>query len=208
MNEEQKRRLTLEKTLVRYLAALEDGDFERVEAVLYDAKEDAELERMIFEVNDFYAAEMEESTQANERAVVAELVHTYLPSALPEAPPEPPPLTVGHVLARIHADAALRGRVEREALAVTRPHQAADTPLPTDLSLRAVAQLLEDLGVQVGRRFQNLFRETAIFMRMGRNQGVARMAATRRQQQPRSNPAGNLPAVPPADTTQSDEEPR
>jgi hypothetical protein len=141
---------------------------------------------MILEINDQYAAELEEASHTQDAAVVAELVHTHLVSALPEnAPenaPEPPLLTVGHVLARIHADAAQHGRVERGALEATRPHQSAETPLPSDLSLRGVSQLLEQLGVQVSRRFQNLFRETAIYMRMGRNQGMARMAATRQQQ--------------------------
>jgi hypothetical protein len=200
MNKQQRRQLTLEKTLLRYTIALEKGDFESIEAILYEAEQDPELERMILEINDLAAAEMDEVAQANDLPVVRELIRTHLPSGLREATPEPPPLTVGHVLARIHADAALRGRVEREALAATKPHQAVDTPLPTDLSLRGVSHLLEQLGVQVGRRFQNLFRETAIFMRMGRNQGVARMAATRRQQQGRSAP----PLTPP-DTTCSDE---
>jgi hypothetical protein len=73
-------------------------------------------------------------------------------------------------------------------LAATRAHQADESALPADLSLRGVSQLLADLGVQVSRRFHNLFRDTAILMRMGRNQGMARLAATRRQQQSRNQP--------------------
>jgi hypothetical protein len=128
------------------------------------------------------ASELEEATHAQEDELVRELIHTHLRSALTEVTPEPTPLTVGHVMARIHADAALAGKVEREMLAATRDYQSVDTPLPKDLSLRGVRNLLEQLGLKVGRRFQDIFRDTAIFMRMGRNQGMARMAATRRQQ--------------------------
>jgi hypothetical protein len=189
MNERQSRGLDREKLLLRYTTALDAGDFESITTILQHAQQDPELEQMILEINDHYVDEVEAAAQAQDDAVVRELVQTHLLSALSTAEIEPPPLTVGHVLARIHADAALRGKVERDALAATRDLQATETPLPTDLSLRGVTKLLEQLGVQVGRRFQNLFRETAIFMRMGRNQGMARLAATRRQQQAMSSPS-------------------
>jgi hypothetical protein len=178
----QMHRLEREKLLLRYTTALDAGDFDTVALVLQMAEQDAELERMILEINDVMASELEEATDAQEDETVRELIHTHLRSALSEVVPELPPLTVGHVMARIHADAALAGKVERETLAATRSYQTADTPLPTDLSLRGVGKLLERLGLKVGRRFQDIFRETAIFMRMGRNQGMARLAATRRQQ--------------------------
>lgn len=186
MNEQQKRQLGREKTLLRYMAALEAGDLVQVGEILQNAEQDVVLERMILEVNDLYATEIEENAHAQDAAVVRQLIENHFLPPLNEEMVEPPPLTVGNVIARIHADAALRGKVEREALAATRAHQSADMPLPSDLSLRGVSRLLEQLGLRVGRRFQNLFRETAIFMRMGRNQGVARLAATRMQQQTRS----------------------
>jgi hypothetical protein len=195
MSEQQKRQLDLqkhsnrEKMLLRYIVTLDKGDFETIAAILQLAETDAELEQMILEINDVYAAEIEEAAHAQDAAVVRELLHTHILSALPESATEPPPLTVGHVIARIHADAAQRGKVEREALAATRHHQTSDTPLPADLSVRGVSHLLQQLGIEVGRRFQDLFRETAILMRMGRNQGMARLAATRHQQEARSKPS-------------------
>ncbi|MCC6456933.1 MAG: hypothetical protein IT328_18400 [Caldilineaceae bacterium] len=200
MSEQQKRQLDprkhfdREKMLLRYTVALDNGDFETIAAILQLAEIDTELERMILEINDVYAAEIEEAAHVQDAAVVRELLHKHMLSPLSESAAEPPPLTVGHVIARIHADAAQRGRVEREALAATRDYQTSDTPLPADLSVRGVSYLLQQLGIEVGRRFQDLFRDTAILMRMGRNQGVARLAATRRQQQARHKPRDSKPS--------------
>lgn len=202
MSEQPKRQFTpqehleREKMLLRYLVALDNGDFEIITTILQLAETDTELELMILEVNDIYAAEIDEVTHEQDANLVRELLHTYMPSALPdsapERAPEPPPLTVGNVIARIHADAAQRGKVDRETLVATRPLQTSDTPLPTDLSSQGVSHLLQQLGIAVGRRFHDIFRETAILMRMGRNQGMARLAATRRQQEARNKP--NTPA--------------
>jgi hypothetical protein len=57
--------------------------------------------------------------------------------------------------------------------------QSNSTPLPAKLGLPDVAQLLKQLGVAANHQFAKLFRETAIMLSMGRQQGL--MAATRRQ---------------------------
>jgi hypothetical protein len=212
MDKRQQRQFDREKIVLRYLVALDGGDLDTIAAILQEAEQDAELEKMLLEVNDLAAAELNQADDAQavaaqDAVIVAELVQTYLVSTLSESAPEPPPLTVGNVIARIHADAAAQQvRVERESLAATRPYQSLETPLPADLSLRRVAQLLEQLDVKVSRRFQDLFRETALFLRMGRNQGMARLAATRRQQQSRSTP-NTPPASKSSESTPTDEEP-
>jgi hypothetical protein len=86
-------------------------------------------------------------------------------------------LTVGQVFARMRADAARRSLpLARSDLAATQAHTGADTPLPEELSLRRVSQLLADLGVQASRRFQELFRSTAILMRMGQDEEMPGMS--------------------------------
>ncbi len=45
------RQLAREKLLFRYTSALERGDFATVEAILNEARHDAELERMLYEIN-------------------------------------------------------------------------------------------------------------------------------------------------------------
>lgn len=186
MNHEQQRQLHREKLLLRYTIALQEGDLDTIAEILQEAQHDPGLEQMIFEINDLEAAEIEETAHQQDAALVRDLLQTHLSSTLPEKRAEPPPLTVGNVFARIHADAAaLRVRVERDALTATQKHQEVDAPLPTDLSARGISRLLEELGIQASRRFQELFRDTALFLRMGRNQGMARLAATRRQQESR-----------------------
>ena len=54
-----KNKMELEKLLFRYSCALEEGDFETVGAVLKVAQGDAELERMILELNQAYQGEAE-----------------------------------------------------------------------------------------------------------------------------------------------------
>jgi hypothetical protein len=53
-------RVEREKALYRYTSGLERGDFDAVAAVLEQAEEDEELERMLLEVNAAYRAEMEQ----------------------------------------------------------------------------------------------------------------------------------------------------
>lgn len=183
MNSELERRLMLEKMLLRYSVALEAGDFDTVAAILQAAEMDGELETMILALNDEYATELgpelypeiSASTLAEDRALAAALIQAALLSN------PPPALTVGEVFARIRADAARRLLpLDRADLAATQAHTQTNTPLPEDLSLRRVSQLLSGLGVQVSSRLQEFFRSTAILMRMGDSEAPARMAATRR----------------------------
>lgn len=62
-----------------------------------------------------------------------------------------------------------------ERLAVSRE------PLPATLNQAAVRQLLDRLGPPVSTTFLKVFRDTAIFLAMGREQGNARLAAARRE---------------------------
>ena len=183
MCEQESRRVALEMAAYRYTRALEVGDHDTIAAILLEAEHDAELEQIILEINDALAAEMEDAVTREDVVLVRELARTYLPSGVPqEMEPSVPPLTVGDVIARIRTDATLRGEIEREVANLARQLHSNETPLPDDLSQRSVKQLLEQFGISVSARFQKLFRETAIFLSMGRNQGMARLAATRRQQ--------------------------
>jgi hypothetical protein len=207
----------LEKTLLRYSVALEEGDFAAVAAILTAAETDRELETMILALNDELAGELADGTLADgeladgeladgeladgelaeasragaslaeDRLLAAAVIQAALASNHPQrvaavSPQEGGALTVGQVFARIRVDAARRLlRLDRADLAATQAHTSVDTPLPEDLSLRRVSRLLAELGVQVSSRFQQLFHSTAIFMRMGHNEGTVRMRATRSQ---------------------------
>jgi len=79
-----KRRLMLEKMLLRYSAALEDGDFAAAAVILQAAETDRELEGMILELNDCYAGESESVTLAGDGALAGAVIHSALASAHPQ----------------------------------------------------------------------------------------------------------------------------
>ena len=98
-------------------------------------------------------------------------------------------VTVADVAARLQADEAIRGRSRQEVMAAMQNLRQVTTPLPDNLSQRGVRQLFERLGLTVSERVQDVFREAAIFLAMGRRQNMARLAATRRQRQKPPKPS-------------------
>jgi antitoxin component HigA of HigAB toxin-antitoxin module len=184
-----------EQAVHRYISALDRGDFETVIAVLAQAEHDAELERMIVEVNEVLEAEHEAATNERDAAQVRALLHEHLPSgfASDDEMAELPPLTVAAVAARMSEDAAQRGHATTELVALVQQLDAVDRALPDELTLGAVRQLLSDVGVPASAAMIKLFRETAIYLAQGREHGEAYRAAARRQRatQPRPDRVRN-----------------
>ncbi len=175
--------LLREKALYRYSGALERGDFETVATVLEQAEKDPELERMIMELNAAYTIEGEAVSVVEAGEVVRGLLREHLPSAFTSAEDvTDQPLTVSDVAARLQADAARDGRSDRELSVIGRRLAQSNDPLPPTLSERWIGRLFDEIGVEASKRFQKLFRDTAIFLSMGREQGMTRLAATRKQQ--------------------------
>jgi hypothetical protein len=178
-NSKHLRQLEIEKSVYLYSVALERGDFETVTSILNKAETDAELEQAILESNEAYVAELEQTQEVEATALVRRLIAEHLPSAVPVEDEELRPITVGDVAARIQADLAQRSATKKDLLVVTRQLQSNSTPLPPKLGLPDVVRLLKQAGVAANQHFAKLFRETAIMLSMGRQQGL--MAATRRQ---------------------------
>lgn len=180
-----------EKILYRYSRALERGDFDAIAEILKQAEEDAALERMILEWNDAYAREQQIALDAQDIALVRDLIEKHLPSGNPdELETDLPPPTVSDVIARMQGDAALKKHLEREGQTAISQLQGSDTPLPRNLTQRGVQEVFRALGISVSQSFERFFRDTAIFLSMGHEQGRARLSATRRQRQKR-RAAGN-----------------
>ncbi len=178
-------RLLREKALYRYANALERGDADTLAAILYKAESDAILEQQITEMHEVYLEEKHMEMVAHDTERVQQMLRQHIPSGF-----EPmiediaiPSLTVGDVVARLQSDAAVRGPVKQELITVVQQLRQNITPLPQSLSIRGVQTLFTQIGVSVSDHFQKLFRETAIFLSMGREQGIAQLAATRHQQQ-------------------------
>jgi hypothetical protein len=177
-----------ERLLYSYFCALERGDFDEVARVLNEAQRDLALERMILEINEELIAEQAASAMDEEAETVRELIRRHLPSALPEDEEEieMPPLTVSRVVGRLKDDPVSWDQAAREDKAAIERLGKLEEPLPASLTLKSVSEFFNLLGVSVSIRFQKLFRETAIFLSMGREQGMAQMAAARRQKKARN----------------------
>jgi hypothetical protein len=175
MNRERER----EKLAYRYTAALEQGDLHVVAAILAAAEQDPVLDRMLEEINGVYRAELGPPL-AHDVARVQTLIAERLPSGLPEDEPAAglPPVTVADVLARLREDPGLPA-VIRQELRILPESPEPQLSVPADLTQRGVRQLFDRLGLRLSSRLQERFRETAIFLTLGRTQGQARLAAAR-----------------------------
>jgi hypothetical protein len=195
-----------EEAVYRYTSALERGDFETVVSVLAQAEQDAELERMIVEVNEVLAAEHEAAAAEHDAAQVRALLHEHLPSGFPpDEEVEPPPLTIAVVVARMSEDAAQRGQVTQELVTLTRRLAAESRPMPEELSLGAVRQLFSELQIGASATLVKQFRAAAIYLAEGRDHGQAYQAAARRQRELRRTPREAQPRQPDAHREQQEE---
>jgi hypothetical protein len=178
-----------EKALYLYSSALERGDFETVEAILQQAEIDLALEQMILELDEVLQSGFANTRQADDAVLIQRLLQQYLPTALEtnDAEVELPPLLISDVLARMKTDSAFNGQLGSEIQIIAKQLPQADIPVPEHLSLQGVRHFLEQLNLSVSVRFQKLFRDTAIFLLMGRKQGMAHLAAARHQMQKRSH---------------------
>jgi hypothetical protein len=186
----QQQRIAREKALHRYMDAFERGDFERMAQVLAQAEQDPELEDLIWKVHAAYVAEEELERQENDIELVQQLLRRHLPSGWETLPDieSIPPLTVGDVVARLQADEATKGSVKQEFNIVVQRLRQSTLPLPQNLGIQSIRTLFSQLGVQASKQLQKLFSETALFLSAGREQGMAHLAATRRQQEQSSTP--------------------
>jgi hypothetical protein len=181
------RQVEREKALYCYSLALEKSDFDAIASVLRLAEEDQILEQMLLELDEVYTAELEMAMHAE----AAELVHRLLMEHFSkeftseEEEVDIPRLTVGNVIAHLDSDNAIRGSIRQEMANVTQHLQQSNIVLPETLNQRSVQHLFEQIGVSVSKRFQKIFRAKAIFLSMGRAQGMAHLAVTRKQRHQR-----------------------
>lgn len=173
MNQQNSNAL-LERSIARYVRALDAGNLDEIAAVLEIAEGNAELDRIIGEINWSYAEELGLSAATLESEQVRDLLHEHFPSAFDETD-EIPPLTVGEVAAHLVANRQVSPAEQENILKLLRVHM----PLPTWLSLPEIRKLSQQLSVSLSDRLLKAFREAAIQMSMGR--GQAQMAATRRK---------------------------
>ena len=164
----------LERTITRYVKALDIGDLDEIAEVLKVAEGYAELDRIIGEINWAYAEELGLPPTSQEVEKIRELLQENFPSVFSQ-PDEVAPITVSEVTANLLANRLVPPADKENSLKLLRVH----LPLPNWLSLPEIRKLSEQFKFNVSERFLKVFRDTAIQMSMGR--GQAQMAATRRK---------------------------
>lgn len=172
-----------EKALHRYISAFEHRDFDTMEEMIQQAMTDSLLEEMIMEAHEYFQDEEKGTLRKEDAAKILELVVQHLPSGIPdeEEPIGIPSLTISDVLISLQEDTTLQGSLRQEAQRVHAKLPSSSPLLPEDLGLRGVSQLFAQLNIPVSARLQKQFREKAIFLAMGRQRGIARLTAARRQ---------------------------
>lgn len=181
----REQRLARERAILTYMDAYERGDFDTMSMVLQQAEHDSELGDLLWNVLAAYQAEEDDERRENDVVLVRQLLLQYLPSGwetVPEAS-DIPPLTVSDVVARIQVDEAVKGSVKQELKTVAPRLRQSTVPLPANLGLHGVRALFAKLGLRTSRQLQKVFSETALFLTAGREQGMAHLAATRRQRE-------------------------
>ncbi len=181
----REQRLMREEALFTYMDAYERGDFDIMSMVLQQAEQDPELGDLIWNVLAAYQAEEEEERRESDVELVRQLLHQHLPSGWDSVPnvEEIPPLTVSDVIARMQADEAVKGSVKEELNTVVQQLRQSTVSLPANLGLHGIRKLFARLGLRVSKQLQKVFSETALFLTAGREQGIAHLAATRRQRE-------------------------
>jgi hypothetical protein len=177
------RQFVREKALHRYVSAFEQGDFDTMDEVLQQAMTDPFLEEMIMEAHEYFQGDEKVTLLQKDAEKILDLVVQHLPSGIPdeEEAISIPPLTMSDVLMSLQEDTTIQGSLRQEAQRIHAKLSSSPPSLPENLGLREVSQLFAHLNIQVSARLQKQFREKAIFLAMGRQRGIAQLAAARRQ---------------------------
>jgi hypothetical protein len=170
-----------ERAAQLYFRALERGDSETVSRILKEAQSDSLLEAMLWQGHELEVAQM----RAEEGSEAAAQVKNALEKAFPgrvratnESEDELlPEVTVADVAARLQLNE--KTRLAPDNVALSQLSQMREQTLPSRLTPRALREFFAGLSVQTSARFQEQFKEAAVFLRMGRQQS-AHLAATRR----------------------------
>jgi len=166
---------------------------------------------MILDMHGEDIAATEAEAFEDARAHLQGLLALHLPSGTPSATraevldaqediSEVRPVTISDVAARMQADAVqpssktgVKRRMGHGQSDLHPAHQndssllqrlrRLHTPLPDKLNQHNLQRFFENLGLAVPPQMQKAFRETALYLLMGRQQDIAQLAATRRQRQ-------------------------
>lgn len=164
-----------ERWLMRYIAALDDGNASALESLLALAHDDAEFARLIGEVHGTFAQEHELEATA-QFAQVGELARQYLAPDATQSEAVRVDEVAGYLLQRAANDA------EKAQL---QPFLASQTPLPLRLTRANLEALARKLSVAVDEKFLRRFKDAAITVRMSRTTPQSQLALARQEKRKR-----------------------
>jgi hypothetical protein len=165
-----------DRTILRYVRALDAGNEAELEIILEETLTDPELDQAIEEINCAYQEELQITSTATDAQVIQALVQKHFPSAFDiDEDLEEQPLMVGEIAARLQAER----RVPMNDREVNRQLLKSNAELPAWLSIQAIQQLAKQLNVQASDRYWRNFRDVAITVGMGRGHNQSQLAAAR-----------------------------
>ncbi len=163
-----------------YLEGLETGNTDLTAAVWLAAETDAELERILEEINFDYEAEFELTPFAKDAKLVRELADEHLETRYEETEFEAKVLTFGDVAKKLEA----KNRVPQGEEENNRQLAENDTPLPDYLSLAEIKRIAERLKLKFKEKYWSPFFKEATFLTLRESQ---QQAFATRAKRPRKN---------------------
>ncbi len=191
-----------EKAVYLYFRALERGDNEAMARILKQAENDAQLDAMIWQGHQLELTERDASEQKEAAETLVDALEEAFPGKVLQSPEPvfeaPPPLTLANVAARLQSDESAQGNLISEHAdrnALNQLSQMHEQCLPPRLTPRHLKKLFAQLGLQTTQRFQEQFKEAAVFLSMGRGQSTylaaTRSARSRQKKEPEASAPGS-----------------
>lgn len=175
--------------LARYVAAFDGGDLDALEAIVSEAADDPELDRILAGVDVAFHREAGLQPVEEQARLVRRLVFQHIPSGIPQSADETSsqPLTVSAVAARLLADHAAGQLLLAAADQMSnRRLLVSHLPVPIPVTAITVARLADQLQVEASVGYWKRFRETALILGIARERTEIELAAARRQTGDRS----------------------
>jgi hypothetical protein len=157
------------RLIAAYLEGLESGDADLTAAVWLAAETDAELERILDEINFDYESELELAPFAANAKLVRELAEEHLQTRFEEIEFEERILTFGDVAKKMEA----KNRVPAGEEENNRRLAEDRTPLPSYLSLAEVKRIAAQLKLDFKEKYWTPFFKEATFLTLRQSQQQA-----------------------------------
>ncbi len=173
----------IDKRLLEYADALEAHDWMTFGEIWNEAGTNPELEQALRE---FHEGLIEEHDAGTGFESDAEAVRKVIADCFPERSSSEDevqkPLTASDVASRLQADlAAGTARLTDSERKINDLLLSNSTLLPEQLKLPVFEKWCRQLGIEAGRSYWRIFRQTALKLNMNRSQQQARLLAAREQ---------------------------